>query len=78
MISSRERCLHTGDGHPAFADRRSTTFYRTGSDIARGENIWKTGFERSRLAFIFFPRGRVRNVESRFDESFFVALDLDW
>ena len=78
MISSSERCLHTGDGHPAFTDCCCTTFHRAGPDIARGENVWKTRFERSRLAFIFFPRGSVRYVRSRFDKSFFVALDLDW
>src|SRR5438874_1437547 len=70
--------LHAGDRHTAFADGSGTTFDRAGADIACSKNVRQAGLERTRLAFVFFPSRRVRHDRSRFDESFFVALDFDW
>src|SRR6266496_3265186 len=70
--------LHSGYRHTAFADSSGTSFDRAGADIACSKNVRQAGLERAGRPFVFFPSRRVRHDRSRFDEPFFVALDLEW
>src|SRR5439155_25925772 len=53
-------------------------FDRAGADIACSKNGRQAGLEWAGRPFVLFPSGRVRNERTRFDKSFFVALDLEW
>jgi hypothetical protein len=49
---NRERSLHAGDRHPAFADCGSTTLHRAGAHITRCENTGQAGLKRSGRTFV--------------------------
>src|SRR5438874_13407698 len=82
FLTALSRCgecnLHAGDRHAAFADGSGATFDRAGAHIARSNNDRQAGLEWAGRPFVLFPSGRVRIERTRFDNSFFVALDLEW
>jgi hypothetical protein len=67
--------VHDGDRYAAFTHGCSHALYRSGADIANGEDARGARFEGERLA-IGLPLSRLHRVGSRQDEAVLVARNL--
>src|SRR5262245_6646956 len=78
-LGRRGECdMHAGDRHPTLTHRSSAPLYRSGTNVAGGENARNAGFEGAGRALAFLPGGRVGNSGAGLDEAFLVARDLGW
>ena len=73
---SPEDLVHALDRHPPFAYCGGTAFHRPGAHVACGKNAWPTRLQRPRQTADAFPRGRVDDRVTGFDEALFIALDF--
>ena len=73
---SPEDLVHALDRHAPLAHCGGTTFYRARAHVACGKNAWPTRLQRPRQTAHAFPRGRVDDRMTGFDEALFIALDF--